>query len=47
MIAESRDMPAGMIPDWWEMDDADLSEMLIELRFRDEHPDIHAQDETA
>jgi len=35
MIAESRGMAASMIPDWWEMDDADLSEMLIEMRYRE------------
>jgi hypothetical protein len=37
MIAESRDMMPGSIPDWWEMDDADLSLMLIELRYKSEH----------
>jgi len=35
MIAESRGMAPAMIPDWWEMDDADLSEMLIEMRYRE------------
>lgn len=37
-IAEQRDMPAAAVPDWFELDDADLSEILIEMG--------HANDET-
>lgn len=35
-IAETREMEAAHIPDWWEMDDADFSAILIELRREDE-----------
>ena len=35
-IAESRGMQPGEIADWWELDDADYSEILIDLRFEDE-----------
>jgi hypothetical protein len=35
-IAESRDMLPAEIADWWELDDADYSEILIGLRFEDE-----------
>lgn len=35
-IAEGREMDAAHIPDWWEMDDADFSAILIELRHEDE-----------
>jgi hypothetical protein len=35
-IAESREMNPAHIEDWWEMDDADFSAILIELRYEDE-----------
>ena len=35
-IADTRGMLAGEIADWWELDDADFSEILIELRYEDE-----------
>ena len=35
-IAASREMEPGAIADWWEMDDADFSAILIELRCEDE-----------
>ena len=35
-IAESREMESAHIPDWFEMDDADFSAILIELRYEDE-----------
>ena len=35
-IAESRGMLPGEIADWWELDDADFSEILINLRYEDE-----------
>ena len=35
-IAASREMESIHIPDWWEMDDADFSAILIELRYEDE-----------
>jgi hypothetical protein len=35
-VAASRDMDAAHIPDWFEMDDADFSAILIELRYEDE-----------
>lgn len=38
-IAASREMEPAHIPDWFEMDDADFSAILIELRYEDEHGD--------
>lgn len=35
-VAEPRGMLASEIPDWWELDDADFSEILIELRAESE-----------
>ncbi len=35
-IAESRDMSPADIADWWELDDADFSDILIALRWEDE-----------
>ncbi len=35
-IAEARGMLPGEIADWWELDDADFSEILIELRYEEE-----------
>lgn len=35
-IAESRGMLPAEIADWWELDDADFSDILIELRWEDE-----------
>lgn len=35
-IAESRGMLPSEIADWWELDDADFSEILIDLRWEDE-----------
>jgi hypothetical protein len=35
-IAAGREMESAHIPDWWEMDDADFSVILIELRREDE-----------
>jgi hypothetical protein len=32
-------MEPAHIPDWWEMDDADFSAILIELRYEDEGGD--------
>jgi hypothetical protein len=34
-VAAGRDMPAAMIPDWWELDDADYSAILIEIHAED------------
>lgn len=39
-IADSREMEPVDIPDWWEMDDADFSAILIELRYEDEGHDV-------
>jgi hypothetical protein len=36
IIADSRGMLSAEIPDWWELDDADFSEILIELRAREQ-----------
>lgn len=35
IVAEQREMSPADIPDWWELDDADFSEILIELRARE------------
>lgn len=35
-IAAAREMLPVEIPDWWELDDADFSEILIELRAESE-----------
>jgi hypothetical protein len=35
-IADARGMLPSEIADWWEMDDADFSEILIELRAEDD-----------
>lgn len=43
-IAESREMEPAHIPDWWEMDDADFSAILIELRYEDESPRMDADE---
>lgn len=37
-IADSRGMLPAEIADWWELDDADFSEILIELRYEEENP---------
>jgi len=36
MIASDRDMPASAIADWWELDDADFSDILIAIRYADQ-----------
>ena len=36
-IAAGREMEPAHIPDWFEMDDADFSAILIELRYEAEH----------
>lgn len=44
-IAEGREMEAAHIPDWFEMDDADLSAILIHLRYEEEHGPSTERDE--
>jgi hypothetical protein len=43
-IAESRGMLSAEIADWWELDDADFSEILIDLRYEDEGPRTDADE---
>ena len=31
-LAERRGMPVAMIPEWFELDDADYSDILFEIR---------------
>jgi hypothetical protein len=38
-IAARRGMHAAAIPDWWEMDDADLTDLLHDLDEAPPHPD--------
>lgn len=40
-LAEWRGMSAGQVPEWFELDDADYTDILLELRAEDEgrvHP---------
>ncbi|HEX8340854.1 MAG TPA: hypothetical protein VF624_08095 [Tepidisphaeraceae bacterium] len=37
-LAEWRGMPVSAIPEWFELDDADYSDLLIEIRADEEDP---------
>lgn len=43
-LADRRGMSAAMIPDWFELDDADFVDLLNDIRAAENHDDFERDD---
>ena len=43
-LAERRGMSIAMIPDWFELDDADFVDLLNDIRAAETHEDLERDD---